>query len=407
MFSDIEFVQEKHIKYLNSYTSVSNAEEFIFNETLKMCGVFYFLCSCKILSHKIDKKEEFINFILRCQNIDGGFGNNVNYDSHIVSTHHAILSLLLLNYSFDNFNIYMQSGKADINNGNNKDTCNGTNYRVNETNALDRLVNGASTSKADIYFEPDMKGNNNSNSYRSSNNCNTQATKEKSIRENACNYILTLLNEDGSFKGDKWGEVDTRFVYSAVSCLTILNKLNLVSTEKISSYVLTNYAICENGFSWTSGNEPHAASVFCCVATLFLIQKLYLVNEKKLADWLSLRQTNNGGVYGRAEKLTDTCYAWWIFSSLIILKKYKWVNKNALKNYILLCQDLNNGGISDNPDCLPDICHTFFGLAALSLIDNLNESDKILHLKQMSPVYAIPLQTVKKRKLPHHDIDIF
>ncbi|CRH01109.1 geranylgeranyltransferase, putative [Plasmodium relictum] len=359
MCNEIEFVREKHIKYLNAYTTVSDAEELIFNETLKMCGVFYFICSCKILSYKIDKKEEFIDFILKCQNSDGGFGNNIKHDSHIVSTHYAILSLLLLNYSFDNFNIHLENEKNELRN--------------------------------DSY---------------NSNDCDGYLNNKKTIRENTCHYILTLSNDDGSFKGDMWGEVDTRFVYSAVSCLTILNKLNLVSTEKISSYLLSNYDLNENGFSWVSGNEPHAASVFCCVATLFLIQKLYLINEKKVADWLSLRQTSNGGFNGRAEKLTDTCYSWWIFSSLIVLKRYKWINKNALKNYILLCQDLDNGGISDNPDCLPDICHTFFGLAALSLIDNLNQLEKKLSLKEMHPVYAIPLNIVKKRNLLYHDIDI-
>ncbi|GAB67519.1 geranylgeranyltransferase, partial [Plasmodium cynomolgi strain B] len=344
---EIQFVKDKHVNYLNTYTVATNAEELIFNETLKMCGVFYYICSCKILSHQIEKKEEFINFILQCQNTDGGFGNNKNYDSHVVSTHHAILSLLLLNHPFDGFNPYLHSQDSP------HDTDN----------------------------------------------------PPKNITDSTTNYILSLLNDDGSFKGDIWGEVDTRFVYSAVSCLTILNQLSLVSTEKIASYVLTNYAICQNGFSWTSGNEPHAASVFCAVATLFLIKKLHLINEQKIAEWLSLRQTNNGGFNGRAEKLTDTCYSWWIFSSLILLGKYKWVNKNALKNYILLCQDLENGGISDNPDCLPDICHTFFGLAALSLIDNLHESDGGLDLRQMHPVYAIPLHVVRERGLPHQDVE--
>ena len=31
---------------------------------------------------------------------------------------------------------------------------------------------------------------------------------------------------DGSFIGDQWGEVDTRFTYCALSSLAILNKLD-------------------------------------------------------------------------------------------------------------------------------------------------------------------------------------
>ncbi|SCM18938.1 geranylgeranyltransferase, putative [Plasmodium chabaudi adami] len=380
------FLEEKHIKYLNSYTTVTNVEELLFNETLKMCGVFYFVCSCEILSHDIDKKEALIDFILKCQNTDGGFGNNINYDSHIVSTHHAILSLLILNYSFDTVNKYIYKDEDKLND-------------IDKSNCKDEKR------EIDLNGENSVSAPFNNISNDNDHKVNKNIQHKQTIREMTSQYILSLLNTDGSVRGDIWGEVDTRFVYSAVSCLTILNKIHLISIENISSYLLTNYSICGNSFSWTHGNEYHAASVFCCVATLALIQKLYLIDEEKVAHWLSLRQTNNGGFNGRAEKLTDTCYSWWIFSSLIILKKYKWINKNALKKYILLCQDTNSGGISDNPDCLPDVCHTFFGLAALSLIDNIGDSEKQYNLKKMHPVYAIPVDTVKKRNLPSFGID--
>ncbi len=35
-------------------------------------------------------------WIKRCQNEDGGFGGNVGHDSHMTSTHYAVL--ILLNY---------------------------------------------------------------------------------------------------------------------------------------------------------------------------------------------------------------------------------------------------------------------------------------------------------------------
>jgi len=40
--------------------------------------------------------------------------------------------------------------------------------------------------------------------------------------ENILIYIATLQNDDGSFKGDIWGEIDTRFSYCALSCYAIL-----------------------------------------------------------------------------------------------------------------------------------------------------------------------------------------
>lgn len=38
-------------------------------------------------------------------------------------------------------------------------------------------------------------------------------------------YIRSLQQPDGSFTGDKWGEVDTRFSFCAVACLSLLVSL--------------------------------------------------------------------------------------------------------------------------------------------------------------------------------------
>jgi geranylgeranyl transferase type-2 subunit beta len=38
--------------------------------------------------------------------------------------------------------------------------------------------------------------------------------------------------------GDKWGEVDTRFSYCALSSLTLLDKLDKIDVKKACNYVL-------------------------------------------------------------------------------------------------------------------------------------------------------------------------
>ena len=35
-------------------------------------------------------------------------------------------------------------------------------------------------------------------------------------------YVAGLQRPDGSFQGDAWGEVDTRFSFCAVACLSLL-----------------------------------------------------------------------------------------------------------------------------------------------------------------------------------------
>ena len=39
-------------------------------------------------------------------------------------------------------------------------------------------------------------------------------------------YVASLQQSDGSFSGDQWGEIDTRFSYCALSVLSILGQLD-------------------------------------------------------------------------------------------------------------------------------------------------------------------------------------
>lgn len=51
-------------------------------------------------------------------------------------------------------------------------------------------------------------------------------------------FISSLQQPDGSFYGDKWGEVDTRFSYCALSAMSILGRLQ---TEDIDVTMAVAY----------------------------------------------------------------------------------------------------------------------------------------------------------------------
>lgn len=59
--------------------------------------------------------------------------------------------------------------------------------------------------------------------------------------------------------------------------------------------------------------------------------------------WLAERQLPSGGLNGRPEKLPDVCYSWWVFSTLNILGRDHWIDKEELKAFILASQvKMNN-----------------------------------------------------------------
>ena len=66
-----------------------------------------------------------------------------------------------------------------------------------------------------------------------------------------------------------------------------------------------------------------------------------------------------------------------------------WISEDSLKQFILNCQDENNGGISDKPGNMVDIFHTYFGVGGLSLM----KTEK--GLKTIDPIYALPIDVLR------------
>lgn len=76
-----------------------------------------------------------------------------------------------------------------------------------------------------------------------------------------------------------------------------------------------------------------------------------------------------------------------------MMDKEDWIDQEALENFILQCQDAE-GGISDRPGNTVDVFHTFFGIAALSLLNPAKYG-----LTPIDPTYAIPKKILAN--MPH------
>eukprot|EP00930_Biecheleria_cincta_P045445 TRINITY_DN31314_c0_g1_i1.p1 TRINITY_DN31314_c0_g1~~TRINITY_DN31314_c0_g1_i1.p1 ORF type:complete len:357 (-),score=60.50 TRINITY_DN31314_c0_g1_i1:174-1211(-) len=210
--------------------------------------------------------------------------------------------------------------------------------------------------------------------------------------EGVINFIAGLQQKDGSFSTDHWGEVDVRFAYCALSALTILNALDRIDVDACVRWLLRcmNY---EGSFGPVPRAESHAAYVFCAVQALALVDALDAVDLDRLGWWLCERQTPSGGFNGRPEKAPDVCYSWWILSALATIDRAHWIDNDKLAEFIHATQDEEDGGIADRPGDVPDVFHTFFGLAGLSL---MRKAD----LAPIHCVYALPVEVVKRMQLP-------
>ena len=157
-------------------------------------------------------------------------------------------------------------------------------------------------------------------------------------------FVAGLQQPDGSFAGDKWLEIDTRFSYCALLTLAILGRLDAVDVAKATAFVQR----CQNfdgGYGAVPGAESHGGQIFCCVGALAIGHALDYIDRDLLAWWLCERQCDSGGLNGRPEKQADVCYSWWNLSCLSILGRVDWIDKDKLVSFILNCQDPTGGGI--------------------------------------------------------------
>ena len=155
---------------------------------------------------------------------------------------------------------------------------------------------------------------------------------------------------------------------------------------------MAHISACANfdgGYGVGPGAESHSGQIFTCVAALAIVGRLDLVDKEKLGRWLSERQVPGGGLNGRPEKDEDVCYSWWVLSSLEMIDRTHWIDRDALIRFILSSQDLEIGGISDRPGDMVDVWHTLFGLAGLSLLGYPG-------LEMVDPVYCMPKSTTER-----------
>lgn len=228
-------------------------------------------------------------------------------------------------------------------------------------------------------------------------------------------FVGGLQQADGSFAGDRWGEIDTRFSYCALAILSLLGCLH-DGTASVPGAVgfIERCRNFDGGFGAVPGAESHAGQIFCCVGALSIAGALDKVDENLLGWWLAERQCDSGGLNGRPEKQADVCYSWWILSSLSILGRTAWIDGSKLCEFIVACQESEAGGIADRPGNMADIFHTFFGISGLLLMDYFQgilpglvgqaegvesaEEAEVLQrvLVPIDPAYALPVPVVRR-----------
>ena len=196
-------------------------------------------------------------------------------------------------------------------------------------------------------------------------------------RSGAIQSLKKLQLDDGSFQCIHFGsENDMRFLFCACAISHMLNDWSGVDVDKAVDFIRSCRSY-DGAISLLPGQEGHGGSTFCAISALTLMGKAEDVLAEdgwrdELIRWCVSRQL--GGMQGRPNKVEDTCYSYWIGGTLRLLGCDNVLDQEALTSFVLSCQT-DMGGFSKVQGVYPDLLHSFYSMAWLSLSSSQGLND--------------------------------
>ncbi|KIX00467.1 uncharacterized protein Z518_10607 [Rhinocladiella mackenziei CBS 650.93] len=271
-------------------------------------------------------------------------------------------------------------------------------------------------------------------------------------RKECLQWVKSLQRPNGSF-GEFLGEDDVvegaddpRLCLCAAGTIKLLQggeqdeKAEWLDEGKLRQYI-ANCQSHEGGIGQAPLLEAHSGLNYCAIATLSFLGLLQeppisiheVASEAKLdtsscTRWMLDRQTTRieggdegeheidetqpekfssdmsrmghelkitekviAGFCGRCGKIADTCYCFWNVGALAILQQHHLVDVESLRGYLLDKAAHLIGGFGKGPGELPDLLHSYLGLAVLAIY---NEPG----LKEFDATFCFSKDAVQKLK---------
>jgi len=337
----ITLYRHAHIKFLRlGLKGLSSSAVALDASQCWLC--YWILHSLDLLGATISKSEieKTINTLSACQNPTGGFGGGPKQFSHVAPTYAAVNTLAII----------------------------GTEEAYNVVN-----------------------------------------------REKLYEWFMSLKQPDGSFQMNEGGEIDVRGCYCVLATAKLLNILTPELTAGVAEFI----ASCQThdgGIGGYPGNEAHGGYTFCGLAALAILKKTDYIDTEALMEWLTSCQMKlEGGFQGRINKLVDGCYSFWQGGSFPLLEAICTKNKKpfdicgffdreALQEYILLCCQIQDGGLRDKPGKYPDYYHVCYCLSGLSIAQHYYTYDTVQETFKENPELTTIVGKLSNLIRPTHPI---
>lgn len=207
-------------------------------------------------------------------------------------------------------------------------------------------------------------------------------------REGIASSLRKWQMADGSFccvhgMSNLDSEHDIRFVYCAACICFILDLWDAIDIELMFQHILETQTY-DSAFGMGPCTEAHGGCTYCALASLAMMGKLEeLPGREQLIDWCVKRQQL--GFQGRIEKPMDSCYSFWVGASLKLLGVADFLQPDSCALFLKQCESFQTGGFLKMPDSrVPDLLHTYFSVAGLSLCGRIQPLNVMLNMSEQA-----------------------
>jgi predicted ATP-dependent endonuclease of OLD family/sulfur relay (sulfurtransferase) DsrC/TusE family protein len=210
--------------------------------------------------------------------------------------------------------------------------------------------------------------------------------------ENHLRFITSLRTIEGGFRNDMNHPPTLAATYHAISILEKMNSLDRIEKEEIIKYIMSNQDKENGAFRNEANLPPTLESTFYAIMSLEYLNSLNILNYNKIINYIHSYQNQDGGFSQRKQdgrlvesRMNNTYFA---VKILKLLNGFETSITDKIVGFILNSEN-KTGGYGSRPKAKADIASTFFAIAALNEIDDIESIGMIDHTKQFEFIESI------------------
>lgn len=293
-----EVYVQKHVDYIKNLDTRRDELEYWLTEHLRINGVYWGLTALHLLGHpEALPRKETIDFVLSCQQDNGGFGAAPGHDSHLLCTVYAVQILVTLD-AVDELESRGRGGKQKV-----------ASYIARLQDKETGCFMGDEWGETDTRFL-----------YGAFNALSLLGSLDIVDVPKAVSYIQQCENLDGGYGIHPGAESHAGQIFTCVGALSIAGRLDLVNKDRLGAW-LSERQLDNGGLNGRPEKLEDVCYSWWVGTSLAMIDRLHWIDGDKLALFiLRCQDPESGGFADRPGDMVDVFHTVFGLAGLSLLK---------------------------------------------------------------------------------------